>query len=66
MTKIPLLLLAAGKSRRMGTSKQLLPWKGKTLLENAIITGSALPDQELYVVVGAYEEAILPLSLIHI
>lgn len=61
MTKIPLLLLAAGKSRRMRTSKQLLPWKGKTLLENAIITGSQKSDQELYVVVGAYEEAILPL-----
>ena len=30
---IGLVLLAAGQSRRMGTNKQLLPWRGKTILD---------------------------------
>ena len=31
--RIGLVLLAAGQSRRMGTNKQLLPWRGKTILD---------------------------------
>ena len=30
---IGLVLLAAGQSRRMGKNKQLLPWRGKTILD---------------------------------
>ena len=32
--RIGLVLLAAGQSRRMGTNKQLLPWRGKTILDD--------------------------------
>ena len=30
---IGIVLLAAGQSRRMGNNKQLLPWRGKTILD---------------------------------
>ena len=33
MSRICHVLLAAGKSKRMGTPKQLLPWGAKTLIE---------------------------------
>ena len=52
MNNIPNLLLAAGASRRMGTPKQLLPWRGKTLIEHQIET-LLKTDQEVYVVLGA-------------
>ena len=31
--RIGVVLLAAGRSRRMGNNKQLLPWRGKTILD---------------------------------
>lgn len=31
--RIGIVLLAAGQSRRMGVNKQLLPWRGKTILD---------------------------------
>ena len=31
--RIGIVLLAAGQSRRMGTNKQLLLWRGKTVLD---------------------------------
>jgi molybdenum cofactor cytidylyltransferase len=36
MTEIPVLLLAAGSSTRMGQPKQLLPWGNSTLIEHQI------------------------------
>lgn len=36
MTEIPILLLAAGGSNRMGKAKQLLPWGKSTLIEHQI------------------------------
>jgi molybdenum cofactor cytidylyltransferase len=36
MTEIPILLLAAGSSSRMGQPKQLLPWGNATLIEYQI------------------------------
>jgi len=59
MNNVPNLLLAAGASRRMGTPKQLLPWNGKTLIEHQIET-LLETDQEVYVVLGAYANRILP------
>lgn len=38
MAKIPILLLAAGASSRMGQPKQLLPWGSQTLIEHQIQT----------------------------
>lgn len=59
MNNIPNLLLAAGASRRMGKPKQLLPWNGETLIEHQIET-LLETDQEVYVVLGANVECILP------
>jgi molybdenum cofactor cytidylyltransferase len=38
MDEIPILLLAAGGSTRMGQPKQLLPWGSQTLIEHQIQT----------------------------
>ncbi|MFC4096780.1 nucleotidyltransferase family protein [Euzebyella saccharophila] len=56
--KIALLILAAGNSSRMGTIKQLLPWKKTTLLGIAIENAVASNSENIYVVLGAYEPEI--------
>lgn len=60
MVEIPILLLAAGASRRMGQAKQLLPWGKSTLIEHQVQTllRTAKP---VLVVVGHLSERILPL-----
>lgn len=56
---IPILILAAGASKRMGERvKQLLPWKNTTLLENALTQAKESQVEEIYVVLGANEEFI--------
>jgi molybdenum cofactor cytidylyltransferase len=59
MTKIPVLLLAAGSSSRMGQPKQLLPWGNSTLIEYQILkllkTGNPVS-----VVLGCNAEMIIP------
>ena len=54
------VILAAGESSRMGETKQLLNWQGKTLLEVAIL--KALNTQALTtsVVLGANKDVIIP------
>lgn len=49
------IILAAGRARRMGTLKQLLPWGDGTILEAVVRTVLACPqvDDEVRVVVGA-------------
>lgn len=46
MTRAPLaaILLAAGRSTRMGRSKALLRWRGRTLLEHALATLQTLAE----------------------
>lgn len=59
MAEIPILLLAAGSSSRMGHPKQLLPWGKHTLIqhqiENLLKTGNPLA-----VVLGANADLIIP------
>ncbi len=58
MTSIAVLILAAGASTRMeGGPKQLLPWKGTTLLGHAIAQGKQLSDS-VFVVLGAHANEI--------
>lgn len=57
---IALLILAAGASSRMGTPKQLLPWKDTTLLVNAIRTAKASQATAIFVILGANSEKIRP------
>ena len=56
---IPILILAAGSSSRLGSPKQLLKLNGKTLLQKAI--GTALEVSEFVgVTLGANQEKIKP------
>jgi len=55
---IAVILLAAGASSRLGAIKQLLPWKGTTLLEHSIETISNLNCSDRFVVLGANHNLI--------
>ena len=58
---IAAIVLAAGASTRMGGRvKQLLPWRGKTLIENAIELAMQSQADETLVVLGAHADAIRP------
>ncbi|MBM7622503.1 nucleotidyltransferase family protein [Sporohalobacter salinus] len=52
---ITAIILAAGEGKRMGTLKQLLPWKDSTIIETVIknIGDSRFIDDEIRVVLGA-------------
>jgi molybdenum cofactor cytidylyltransferase len=56
--KTAMLVLAAGKSSRMGQPKQLLPWKNSTLLGHTITEGKASGINHIYVVLGACQDKI--------
>ena len=60
MDKIPIILLAAGGSKRMRQPKQLLPWRNSTLIEfqiqKLLQTGNPI-----IVVLGASSKEIIPL-----
>lgn len=55
---IAVIILAAGNSSRMGRVKQLLPYKGLTLLEFAIQQALQSKAQKVYCVLGANAEII--------
>jgi len=58
MPNIQLLLLAAGASSRMGEPKQLLNWRGKTLIKHQL--QNLLDTNKLVsVVLGAYNEQVI-------
>ena len=59
MVNIQLLLLAAGTSKRMGVSKQLLPWGNESVIEHQIKT-LLDTNRPLSVVLGAYADEITP------
>ena len=59
MAKIPIVLLAAGSSSRMGQPKQLLPWHGKTLIEHQIQT-LLITGNPVVVVLGSKSKKIIP------
>lgn len=54
--KIGALVLAAGASRRMGRPKQLLLYRGRSLLRHAAETAAASRCRPVTVVLGAYAE----------
>jgi molybdenum cofactor cytidylyltransferase len=62
-SKIPInnvagILIAAGESKRLGTPKQLLPWRGKKLLEYVIQTISNCNIDPIHVILGSNYEQI--------
>lgn len=52
------ILLAAGGSTRLGRPKQLLPWKGSTLLGSTIKRLAMAGCERLIIVLGAYESEV--------
>ena len=56
---IAILLIAAGSSSRLGQPKQLLPFRGKTLLENSIQECLDSEVGAVHLILGAFHEAIL-------
>ncbi|MDJ0580235.1 nucleotidyltransferase family protein [Crocosphaera sp.] len=57
---IAVIILAAGASRRMGQSKQLLPYKGQTLLNYITKCAIASLGNPVIVILGANAEKIKP------
>ena len=57
MHPLAVVVLAAGQSSRMGRPKQLLPWKGTTLLRHAVVQAKGL-DATVYVVLGAHHQLL--------
>ncbi|MGY8914453.1 MAG: nucleotidyltransferase family protein [Flavobacteriales bacterium] len=57
-TKIVVLILAGGKGSRMGTIKQLLPWKDATLLENSVEQAKMSKATDIIVILGAHASEI--------
>jgi molybdenum cofactor cytidylyltransferase len=55
-----IIILAAGSSSRMGTAKQNLNFKARTLLQTVIETAMASKCQTVAVVLGANAELIAP------
>jgi molybdenum cofactor cytidylyltransferase len=53
-------MLAAGSASRMGSIKQLLPYRGRTLIEHAIAHASEAGFSPIVVVLGAKAEEIEP------
>jgi molybdenum cofactor cytidylyltransferase len=54
------VILAAGGSSRMGQPKQLLRFRGSSLLRRAIDTARAVPTEQVIVVLGYAADQLLP------
>ena len=53
------LVLAAGGSSRLGSPKQLVPWRGRPLLEGVVAAVAAWPVEHVAVVLGSGSEDIM-------
>ena len=58
MSNTAILILAAGKSSRLGRPKQLLPYQGKTLLSHVVSEALKASLHPVIVVTGAYHSEI--------
>ncbi|MDD5460964.1 MAG: NTP transferase domain-containing protein [Methylococcales bacterium] len=58
ITNVYAILLAAGASSRMGSPKQILEWRNRSLLEHAILNAKSVLHERVIVVLGAHAEAI--------
>ena len=55
MPKVALILLAAGSSKRLGQPKQLLKFRGRTLLQHAVETAIQSSCRPVIVVANEYD-----------
>lgn len=51
--RVGVIILAAGASTRMGSPKQLLPYKGQPLISHAVQQAQAANVEQVFVVLGA-------------
>ncbi|MCI9846018.1 NTP transferase domain-containing protein [Flavobacterium pectinovorum] len=58
MNQIAIVILAAGNAKRMGQSKQLMPWRYSTLLGSVIANILSADADKFFVVLGAYRNEI--------
>jgi len=58
MSVLSVLIPAAGGSQRLGQPKQLVRYKGKTLIRHAIENSQSLVPHEIIVVTGSNNEAV--------
>ena len=56
--QLSILIPAAGVSQRLGQPKQLLQYRKKTLIQNAVDTAHSITPREIVVVTGANAEAV--------
>ena len=59
--KVAGIVLAAGRSTRMGQPKQLLPFRGRTVIEQVVDNALASTLQQVIVVLGHEAERVQPL-----
>ena len=55
---VPVVILAAGASRRLGRPKQLVPFRGRTLLAHAVATARAAGCGPVFVVRGSRADTL--------
>jgi molybdenum cofactor cytidylyltransferase len=58
--RTPVIVLAAGNSGRLGRPKQLLPFREGSLLSSALNAAVKLSPGDVYLVLGANSDRILP------
>lgn len=58
VNKYTVMILAAGRSSRLGSPKQLLTYRDKTLLQTAIDSARQITSEHVIVVLGANKELI--------
>ena len=56
--ELSILIPAAGASERLGRAKQLVNFRGTSLIQNAVDTAFSLDPREIIVVTGANAEAV--------
>jgi CTP:molybdopterin cytidylyltransferase MocA len=56
--RVSAIILAAGKSQRMGQPKMVLPWRGTTVLGRVVEVFSAAGVRNLFIVTGGDREKV--------
>jgi molybdenum cofactor cytidylyltransferase len=56
---LSILIPAAGASQRLGQAKQLVEYKGSSLLQNAVNSAHSITPDEIIVVTGANKKAVM-------
>ena len=55
---LSILILAAGASKRLGQAKQLVRYKGGSLIQNAVDTAHSIAPREIIVITGSNAKAV--------